>query len=84
MSDEPKKIPGMRFVAELPEGAEWRVFNDRIIVCAPNEQPYFQNDDGSREYLKIEDVPGVVHVLWGSTSLDPSFAALNRKSNGPE
>lgn len=65
-----------KFIAELPPGAEWRVWNDRILVCAPDVPPYFLNEDGSKETLTIEDAPGTVFVLWGSTSLDPSFAAL--------
>ena len=65
-----------KFIAELPPGAERRVWDDRILVCAPNEPPYFLNEDGSKETLTIEDLPGTVCVIWGSTSLDPSFAAL--------
>lgn len=64
-----------KFIAELPPGAEWRVWNDRILVCAPDVPPYFLNDDGSKETLTIDGEP-VVSIIWGSTSLDPSFAAL--------
>jgi hypothetical protein len=47
-----KKISGTRFIAEIPQGSSWRIFAGRIIVAGPSHEPYYQNDDGTKEVIK--------------------------------
>jgi hypothetical protein len=47
-----KRRPGTRFIAAMPEGASWTVWNGKIIVCHPDGPPYIQHWDGTKEEIK--------------------------------
>ena len=49
-------IPGMRYIAEVPQGTRIALFRGRLIVCAPDAPAYFLNLDGSREEIGFSDL----------------------------
>jgi hypothetical protein len=52
MSEEPIKRPGMRFLWQVPNGADWRWCP--IIVAHPARPPYIVMPDGTeQELLKV-------------------------------
>lgn len=49
---EPKRRPGTKLVGEIPAGSDWRIVNGRIVVAGPTHEPYYLNDDGSKEIIR--------------------------------
>lgn len=49
---EPKRRPGTKFIGLIPEGSDWRFVNGRIVVAGPTHEPYYLNEDGSKEVIK--------------------------------
>lgn len=54
----------MKFIAELPEGAVWAVFDGKIIVAGRDFPPYYQNEDGTKTPVLHKWEVWLAPILW--------------------
>lgn len=46
----------MKVLGEIPQGADWCIFNGKIIVACPDRNPYILNEDGTETEIALNEL----------------------------